>query len=597
MAMSNSNFSLVSIDPDTNKSNFINYLKGQPLYTDYNFAGSNWNVLLDVLSRNTFLSSFYLNMAFTESFLSSAQLRDNVVSRAKELNYIPTSVASSFTSVNIIISTQNLTSFEIPAQTGFSGRNSNGTYIFRTDDTLYQSSVTGKYTFSNVVIYEGNYLTDSFTMDYAVNNQIFTISNPLIDISSLVITTSEDNGSVNTSYNLAEDIFGVNGNSTVFYLQGTTNNQYQFYFGDGILGYKPQNGAIITANYRVSFGAAADAISNFTLISDLAGLNGGTINTITITSLSPSDGGANAEGIESIRFNAPLAYQTQDRVVVPNDYKISILTQFPAVGDVYTYPGGISNVDVEFGTVYIACVDQLGNPLTQVLKNNILSFLNSRAVINLQRKMIDANTIYINILSNVHINFSGTTTTALTFQQEVINTISTFSNTYLGRFNTPFRYSQLTTTIDNIDPAVISNETEIKLLMYYSNVEFNTSTNILLNFGNPIVSVNSYPFISSNNNTSYISDTIPQIYNTAHNLYLICLGSNGSIVTNNIIGSINYANGILNISNLIVSSFPNDSLAGLGFIAVPQDQDIYANQNSIIQVNTVDGITVNILDN
>jgi hypothetical protein len=197
MASSNQNFQLTSLDPNTMKASLIAFLQGQAQFQDYNYSGPNINVLLDILSRNTYLNAFYNNMAFSEMFLDSAQLRDSVVSKAKELNYLPSSVTSSSTSINLTIQTNGITTFEIPFPTAFNGLNSNGSFTFTTDQNYFQTSSNGTYTFSNVNIYEGTYINEVFVVDYSVNNQIFTLSNPTIDITSLSILVSEDAGSVN----------------------------------------------------------------------------------------------------------------------------------------------------------------------------------------------------------------------------------------------------------------------------------------------------------------------------------------------------------------------------------------------------------------
>jgi hypothetical protein len=588
MASSNQNFQLTSLDPNTMKASLIAFLQGQAQFQDYNYSGPNINVLLDILSRNTYLNAFYNNMAFSEMFLDSAQLRDSVVSKAKELNYLPSSVTSSSTSINLTIQTNGITTFEIPFPTAFNGLNSNGSFTFTTDQNYFQTSSNGTYTFSNVNIYEGTYINEVFVVDYSVNNQIFTLSNPTIDITSLSILVSEDAGSVNNYFNQSTNIFSLNGNSQVYFLQATKNNQYEFQFGDGILGYQPQNGATILANYRVSFGSDADQISSFTLNDNLGSYNNGSILSVTITASANSTGGANAESIDSIKFNAPRAYQTQDRAVTSNDYADLILKNFPQVGDVNVYGGGITSNGVNFGTVYIASVSQAGNPLTMTTKNSILSFINDKNIIAVNTQIVDANTLFLNVTTNVNIDFTTTNTSASTFQGLVTNTIINFSNTNIESFATPFRYSKLTDAIDGISDSVVSNDTSVQMKRLIP-ITFNTNTLISFTFNNPILNLTSSQFIV-NGVTSYITDS----GGTSGQLFLVSLTPNNSISTKTSIGTINYNTGAVSIPNLVISNY-NNNVTGFYFTANPTNKDIFAIGNDIIEIDSVQGLTVNIL--
>lgn len=591
---SNTALNIAVLDPDTYKSSLIAYLSGLPQYSGYNFQGENWNVLLDVLARNTFLRSFYTNMAISETFLGSAQLRDNIISRANELGYIPSSMSSSVTSASITLNTNGLTNFTIPAGTRFNGVNSNGNFVFTTSNVYFQTSSNGTYNFANVQLYEGTYTSDVFNVDYSVENQLFTISNPSIDTSSLSITVYEDNGANATVYQQATDLFNLDADSTVYYLQGAANSQYQVYFGDDVLSYLPQNGAVVKATYRVCSGPGADGIGTLALLDNLGAFNGGVANGIVITPNDITSGGANAEGTASIKLNAPLSFQTQGRAVTDIDYRTLILNEFPAVGDCYAYGGSITPTQVLYGYVIIPAVTVAGNPLTQTLKNQILSYIDNLDVIHPFTKIADANTLFIDVTSTLHVNFNLTTNQPDYYQTQAINTIASFSNTSLQKFNTPLRFSQLTTQIDDIDDiAIISNETSLQVKRDIP-LTFNVNNALAFSFSNPVSNVFSDPFIA-NNQTTIITDTINSVANGT--LFIVTLNGANNIINYNAVGTVNYANGDINVPLLNPQALSTQNNSSFFFYASPQNKDIYGGQGDIIKIDTVSGITVNIANN
>lgn len=590
MATSNTNISLSSLDPNFLKQQMASWFASQTIFTDYNYSGSNLNVLEDILARNTFINSFLMNMTFSEASLDSAQLRDNVISRSKELNYIPFSMVSSTTTVNIAIQTANLINFEIPLNTIFTGQNSNGTFNFVTDDNLIATSSNGSFTFSNVNIYDGFYTNDLFSVDSTVNNQLFTLSNPNIDISSLLVIVSEDSGSTNTIFTQAPNLYGLNGNSTVYFLQGGFSNTFQIQFGDGILGYQPQNGAIVVANYRVCQGPLADDISTFSLISNLQNINGANISSITISSNNPTGGGALAEDIDSIRFNSPRHYQTQGNAITARDFETILLENFPSIKDCNVYGGGINPQAVQYGIVFIAVITQNGNPATQTVKNDIISFFSDLSILNIPVQIVDPSYLYLNVNSNVHVDFTQTQLTPNQYKTVVSNTIIQWSNNNLESFGTTFRYSPFTDTIDDIDSSIISNETTITLTIV-ANTTLNVNNSIIINYNNPIVNVISTPFISAGN-TYYLTDTINNIANSGI-IYQVQYNSNNMITFSSNVGSVNYSNGNISISSLNIQNFPSN-IPSLNFTAYPATKDIYCIGNQILEIN---GININIANN
>lgn len=591
--MANTNITLTSLDPDTLKTNQINWLQNQSIFRDYDFSGSNMNVLLDVLARNTFINSFYMNMSFSERFNDSAQLRDSLVSKAKELNYIPYSMSSASTSLNITIQANNINTFEIPRGSIFSGQNSNGSFSFVTDQNYVITSSNNNFYFANVVIYEGYNKADIFSVDNSVNNQLFTLSSPNIDTNSLSVYVAENAGSTNTIFTEAKNLYGLNSNSHIYFLQAASSNNYQIQFGDGVMGYVPQSGSTLVATYRVTNGADANYVNMFSLSSSLSAYNGGSTYYVSITPLSSSSGGSSAESIDSIRFNNPRHYQTQENAVTTNNFKTLVLENFPSITDCSVYSGGITTTGVQFGIIFIALVTNNGNPATAALKNQIQTFIQNYDIINYQVMFVDPSILYLQVTSNVHVDFTQSTISASDYKTVVSNNIINFSSNNLQKFTTPFRYSKLVQSINDIDESILSNETSIMMRKDVS-VILNTNASATVVFNNPITAMASSPFMMGSN-TYVLTDKI--VPNTPSSLvYIIQYFSNNAVINPTQIGTVNYANGYINMTNMNISGYPN-GYTSLSIYATPQNQDIYPVGNDIIEVDSIGGLFINIANN
>ena len=254
--MANSYLNLTSLDFDAYKNNLKSYLKSQSTFVDYDFEGSNMNVLLSVLSYNTYLNAFYLNMVGSESFLDTAQLRDSVVSRAKELNYTPQSYKSpkalidvSFTDISNSITNR----FEIPKGAQFSGSNANGSYSFVTDRPHILKSDNNIFTVQGLEIYQGQYINETFIVDDSIKRQQFVLSNYNVDTDSIAVTISENGGVSTIDYQQAQSLFGVKPDSTVYFIQAF-QDKYEIVFGDGFFGRRPLNNSTILVTYRITEG-------------------------------------------------------------------------------------------------------------------------------------------------------------------------------------------------------------------------------------------------------------------------------------------------------------------------------------------------------
>ena len=403
----NSNLTLTSLDFDTLKNNLITFLQSQTQFKDYDFTGPNLSVLMDLLSYNTYLNSFYLNMIGSEMFLDSAQLLNSVVSHSKELNYTPRSAASSFANLNFQVLTTGIKNpLIIPSGTTFTGVNSNGTFNFSTaSTTYYNSSNTSNnnttYNISNLLVYEGNYVTDSFVMDYTQQNQQFVLSNPNIDIRSLTVTVY-GNGNTGTVYTQVQSLYNLTSNSTVYFVQAAQDGQYEILFGDGLFGFVPLNNSLITANYRISSGANSDGISTFTMTYPLGAYNGGVASIYgNITVSANTFGGASQETINSIKFNAPRYFATQERGVSSDDYASLVLSNFgSSVANVTVY-GGELLTPAQYGYVAICLQPSGASVAPNYIKNQITTFLSNYASIPTRLVITDPVYFYVSVNSKV----------------------------------------------------------------------------------------------------------------------------------------------------------------------------------------------------
>lgn len=597
MAATNTSISLASLDFDTLKTNLKNFLRTQSAFKDYDYDGSNMNVLLDVLSYNTYMNAFYLNMAVSEMFLDSAQLRSSVASHAKTLNYTPRSKKSAEAFVDITIPTTNAVMFTIPRGTTFTGTNGYGNFIFSTDKTYVLTSGNNTFVANGVPIYEGTYTQDSFVIDYSNETQTFTLVDSNIDTDSLIVIVSENGDQDVTQFRLAKNLYGLNANSNVYFLQTDIDGKYQIQFGDNIFGRKPLNGALVTAEYRSCSGSSANEVDTFIIENQLDAINNTAIaDGVKIVTVDRAMNGANAEGIESIRYNAPRHFQTQERVVTTQDYIDLILANFPDIESVNVYGGEtISGFgDVEYGKVYISCSTYAGNNLTDSRKKDLIAFLQPRAMLGITPVLIDPEDLYITLTSKVHIDFNQTSLSPSQIKSFILNIISKFNDDNLKRFGSNFRMSSLMSTIDAADDSVISNETTAFIYKRYTNLSSTSQTPITVDFHlNQIRpgSVVSNQFSSGGKSYIY-TDYIAGVNNAAGNLFRLEKTTGTTVLNYTVAGTIDYTTGTINIVSSTYDSVPS---GGLRVFAAPVNQDIYSARNNIVNIDTATGVLVTVV--
>jgi hypothetical protein len=560
-------------DFDQTRTALATWLSQQPQFATYDFSadnGSNINVLLGLLSYNTYLNLFYHNMSVNETFIDTAVLRDSVVSRAKELNYTPRSFKSAEATVNITVSSTNLSrsSVVLPKGTIFTARIGDRSYTFSTDRTYVStaSTVSGaiiNFIFTDVVLFEGYYLTE--TVSY-VDGQYITIPNEQVDTSSISVVGVEDNGATAVPYNRAVNLYDVNPDSTVFFLQGAAGSKYQIGFGDNLFGRKPKLNSIVSIDYRISSGELPNGAQVFKAGQPIDGEA-----VISIETTVAAHAGAVFETIEEIRTNAPRHFSSQGNAVSGPDYRSLLKETFPEIIDVASYGGEDANPP-QFGNVLLSVVVNGANFVPKSKIDQYTSFLRARSL--MKPVFIEPEFVFVNVDTTVHYDITKTSINTDDIKTIVLDAILNYSNTNLNSFGKTLRYSRLSTAIDASHPAIVSNTTTIKLVRELGFADWQ-SASISKSFHTPVASVSSTRFYYQTNPCTIESST------DTSELFLVNSDTNAVIKT---IGSLDRATGLVSISNIV----PDDQTKPIGLYTNVNDTDIISAQNMILKIRDGD---------
>lgn len=596
--MANTSIILSNLDFDTQKNTFKQFLRSQDRFKDYDFDGSNMSVLLDILAYNTYINSFYLNMIGNEMFLDTALMRDSAVSHAKELNYVPTSFKSAEATVNLLVTTTDTTrrSLTMAKGTTFTSRIGNRTFTFSTDEIVVTTDyqlINGSlvFAFPSVKIYEGDYAIDTYSVSSG-NNTRYIITNPQVDTSSITVTVSEDLGATVYNYTRATSLFDVTADSKVFFLQGAENSTYEIVFGDGVTGRAPKINSIITIEYRVSSGELPNGCNAFTADVPIDGQSN-----IQVVTYYPAASGSISESIESIKFNAPRHFTTQDRAITTEDYVTLLMQKFPEVNTATAY-GGETVTPPQFGKVFV-CVDLVNSEIVPDTKKvEYYNYLKPRSPLSIEPVFVDADHMYITIDAIVNYNLNISNLNPADIKTLVVSNIVTYAQNNLNNFNKTLRYSKLVNSIDNADKSIISNDTTVTATRYYTptiggfqtfNIDFGMALDV------------TYPETATATTTASTKHTVWSsgiIYNgqSAYieddgegNLRIVVTQGNIHRVVQTI-GSVDYLTGTLSIKNLRIDQFIGTYLK---FYAKTKSKDIFSKNNVVLKISEAD-ITVTI---
>lgn len=579
----NSALIVSDLDFDTIRGNLVKFLQSQVQFKDYDFEGSNVSVLLDILSYNTHVNNFYTNMAISEMFLDSSQIRDSVVSRAKELNYMPRSNRSAVAYIDVKISPNDSpATITIPRGTGFTSRIDSTLYTFTTADPIIVSAADG-YVASNIPIYEGTYVTESLLVNGNISNQKFIISNPNIDTSSIQLTVQNSStDTTNSEFIQAISLLGFNSESKIFFIQAADKNRYEIVFGTGVIGVSPVNGNIINVSYRISKGSAPNAAGNFT---SAASITGYSTSLITVTTNQLAYGGAEQETISSIKFNAPRHYQTQDRAITLDDYRTILLAEYPDIRAINVY-GGEKVYPPQYGTVFISVDLMSYSGVPDILKTSIKAFINTKMPISIEPVIISADYTYVDIIATASYNLNTSAKTENDIKNIIVEAIQAFNLEYLDDYNKTMRYSKLASTIDNSDLSIVTSNLDIRLIKKISPT-LNTAQLFNLAYQNPvkegtlISGTFTYEGI-----ISYLKDTGNSeiaIVSSKDDL-TTSLGVSEIILKHNV-GTINYDTGIASINIPALDDYIGDSIK---IYIASSTNDFAVKNNTVILIDNAD---------
>ncbi len=575
MAVANSVLRSTELNFNQIKTNLKNFLRAKPEFVDYDFEGSALNTLIDVLSYNTYYNAMYTNMTTNEMFLDSAQLRNNVVARAKMIGYTPSSAKGAEATIKAVVTpTTNVASVTISSNTLFLSTIDGIDYKFTTD-RAYALLQQDNYTANNIIIKEGEPLSERIAVTGS-SNQRFILSNFNIDLSGLKVDvqTSTSNSSV-TVFSRATDLTEVKSTSNVFFVDENEDGKYELIFGDGVLGKALSAGNIVIPKYRVVNGSLTNGANNFVSPSTLGGQSN-----FTVTVALAARNGANAESIESIKFNAPKSFQRQGRAVIKSDYSRLLLAEAPDLQAISVWGGEENNPPV-YGKVYICAKPTIGNVLSTQRKDELKSLLQSRNIVSIEPEFVDANFLYVIPTITVNYNAALTSSSAGVISERVKTAINNFETTELSVFDKKFRESTFVRKITEADVSIVSTLTTYKMMKRFTPNQ-GTATTYNFAFNNAVHhphaghlgAINSTSF-TFQNQESFVDD------DGNGNIRIYYLGDNNiRQYLSNSAGTVNYATGLITLDNVNITSSSDIEIS-----VKPDINDLESVRNNIILIS------------
>jgi len=597
MAVKSSQINATDLDFDKISDNIKTYLKGQEKFKDYNFEGSNINVLIDMMAYATHISGVNTNIAASELFLDSAQIRKNVVSRAKDLGFVPASEKASGAQLEVKMSNIRNSDGTIPTANDMTlnrGHNFQTVYDAVTYNFVNTTSVVPtrdglNFSYPTVDIVQGQYITDSFVFDSQIKNAKFVLTNSRVDRSKLEVSVNS-NGVV-SKYTLSTEVSTITSSSRVFYAQENEEGFLEIYFGDDVLGKGLVDGDLISATYITVDDIHADGAKLFTMTDAINGFTNA-----TITTLSEASGGAEKEDIESIKFKATKFYTSQNRLVTLNDYKAKVSEYYPNADAVAVW-GGEDNDPPEFGKVFVSLKPQNSDYLSEIEKKQVQDKLNQLNMLTVRPVIVDAEIVKILLTTVFKYNANDTTLSKGELETIVRNSIVNFDNTNLNNFDSIFRHSNLVKDIDAANTAILSNITNVRLEKRKL-VEIGKSEGLVINFGNGFF----HPHDGHNSASGGILTTTGfKVDGDTVNTYFFdddgsgivrrySMQSGVRVFADLAAGSIDYTSGKVSIDAIKFTSTVNSDTS-IDFTVIPSSDDVVAIRGSLIDIS-VDDIKV-----
>lgn len=593
-----------NLDFNDLRTQIKDYLRANPNFTDFDFEGSNFSVLIDLLAYNSYITSYNTNMAINESFIDSSTLRENVVSLARNIGYVPRSIKSSKAKISFSVDVSNINTRLVKLNAGVVALGSvqGGNYIFSIpEDISVTPDSNGIATFDNVEIYEGTFLRKTFNVDNSQANAKYILPNANIDTSTVRVSVT---GTTIENYEPYTNIFTVESNSKIFLIQEIDDEKYQILFGDNIFGKNPENGSTITASYIVTNGINGNGSANFTFSGSLTYTEKGinkpiTSGTSLITTQQTSQNGDDIESIDTIKYLAPRVYASQYRAVTSNDYTSLIPFLYSNVDSVSAYGGEELNPP-QYGKVYITIKPKNGEILSDVTKNSIKNNLKKYTVAGIKQEFIDLKYLYVEYDSTVSYD-SSFISNKENLHTRIQSTIDSYSKSSdINSFGGRIKYSKLISLIDNVDKGITSNITLLKMRRNLSPA-YNILANYELCFVNKFhadvygFNIRSTSFrISGVGGDIYLTDLPDDSAGKKGKIKFFTLIDGSPNFINNNAGTVNYERGEIILYPVNITS--TSSSVGIEIEVVPDSNDIIAKENLYIVLDTTSNSLLNLIE-
>ena len=594
MAVKSSNLNITELDFEGISDNLKNYLKGQDKLKDYDFEGSTMSILIDLLSYASHIGAVNSNIAASELFLDSAQLRKNVVSRAKDLGFTPASETASKAIVEMTLSNVRNADGSIPTQndmtlprgaifqTVFDGQ----PYNFVVPTSIKPTSEGTRFVYANVELIQGTYATDTFIYDRQIKNSKFVLSNERVDKQHIVV--SVNSGGTTESYTLSTDVSTITTTSKVFYTQENEDAYTEIYFGDGTLGKELSDGDIITVTYIIVDSEHANGSKQF---SQITAINGFTDSSVLVQQ--EALGGGEKESIESIKFKANKFYTSQNRLVTLNDYKSKVSEYYPNADAIAVW-GGEDNDPPEYGKVFLAIKPQNADYLSESEKTVVINNINKLNMLTVRPTIVDPDIVKILITTTFQYNKNVTQLSEGELETLVSNAIMDYDKNNLANFDAILRHSKLIQAIDNADDSILSNTTNIRLrkklkptislekgyTVAMGNTLYNPHSGHNAMSGG-ITSTTGFKVQGDSVNTFFFDD------DGKGNLRRYYLSGSTRVYSDSSAGTVDYSSGKISISAITITSTVNND-ASIDFTVIPNSNDVVATRGSLIDISLSD---------
>ena len=582
-----------NLDFDQIRTSIKDYLRANSNFTDFDFEGSNFSVLIDTLAYNTYITAFNSNMIVNESFLDSATVRENVTSLARNIGYVPYSRNSASAEISFTVSldpnqiledgTKIYTS-SVTLKEGlvYTGSVRGSSYIFSIPENITAPVISGVASFNNIKINEGTFLSKKFTVVNSLD-QKFILDNSFIDTSSIrVYVKGISDPGLGTIYSLVDNILEINSNSQIFLIQEIPDEKYQLLFGDGIFGKKLENESIITVNYIITDGKDGNGIEKFSFAGSFVDAENRIVipqNTINVTTNRKSQNGSDIESIDSIRYYAPRLYSSQYRAVTASDYETIIKSKIYGNAESISVIGGEEMDPPEFGTVLISIKPKNGTYVSDFDKQQIINKLRQYSISGINQKIIDLKLLYVEIDSSIYYNYNQVSSVE-SLKTKVVNSLTEYSKSVdLNTFGGRFKYSKVLQIIDNTDIAITSNITRVRIRRDLKAL-INQFAQYELCFGNKFhinrdgFNIKSTGFkISGESDTVYLTDVPDSNGKTGILSIVKPLGDGSTRVVSKSAGTVDYIKGEINLGSINITSTSKENDI-IEVQTIPESNDI-----------------------